>query len=57
MTSLARILGPVFGVSLFARRADFPYWAATGLMVLGLAMIVVAARGGEDFGESADAIR
>ena len=31
MTSLARIMGPVFGVSLFARRqSDFPYWAASG---------------------------
>jgi MFS transporter, DHA1 family, tetracycline resistance protein len=54
MTSLARILGPVFGVSLFARRSDFPYWAATGLMVLGLAMIIMAARGGSDFVEQGE---
>ncbi|MES1213303.1 MAG: MFS transporter [Singulisphaera sp.] len=52
MTSLARIMGPVFGVSLFARRADFPYWAATGLMLLGLVMIAAAARGGRDFAEA-----
>ena len=32
MTSLARILGPVFGVSLFARQSDFPYWAAASFM-------------------------
>jgi DHA1 family tetracycline resistance protein-like MFS transporter len=55
MTSLARIMGPVFGVSLFARRQDFPYWAATGLMVLGIVMIVVAARGGRDFADSGEA--
>lgn len=52
MTSLARIMGPVFGVSLFARGHDFPYWAATGLMALGIVMIVVAARGGQDFAET-----
>jgi MFS family permease len=51
MTTLARILGPVLGMSLFARRSDFPYWAATGLMVLGLVMIVTAARSGKDFVE------
>jgi DHA1 family tetracycline resistance protein-like MFS transporter len=54
MTSLARILGPVFGVSFFARRADLPYWAAAVLMVLGLGMIVVAARSGRDFVEVAE---
>ncbi|MBI2825134.1 MAG: MFS transporter [Planctomycetia bacterium] len=49
MTSLARIMGPVFGVSLFTYGQDLPYWAAAGLMVLGLAMIVAAARGGKDY--------
>ena len=55
MTSLARIMGPVFGVSLFARRQDFPYWSATALMVLGIVMIVVAARGGQDFADAGEA--
>ena len=55
MTSLARIMGPVFGVSLFARRQDFPYWAATALMVVGIVMIVVAARGGQDFADAGEA--
>ena len=45
----------MFGVSLFARRHDLPYWAATGLMALGLVMIVAAARGGEDFSDATDA--
>jgi MFS family permease len=54
MTSLARIMGPVFGVSLFARSRDFPYWAATALMAVGLVMIVAAARGGRDFAEAGE---
>jgi DHA1 family tetracycline resistance protein-like MFS transporter len=52
MTSLARILGPVFGISLMARRSDLPYWSAAGLMVLGLVMIVAAARRGADFDDA-----
>jgi MFS family permease len=51
MASLARILGPVFGIGLLARRSDLPYWAAAALMVLGLVMIVAAARRGTDFSE------
>jgi hypothetical protein len=48
-------MGPVFGVSLFARRQDFPYWAATALMVVGIVMIVAAARGGQDFTDAGEA--
>jgi len=55
MTSLARIMGPVFGVSLFARRQDLPYWAATALMIVGLLMIVTGARRGHDFADGGKA--
>ncbi len=55
MTSLARIMGPVFGVSFFARRQDLPYWSATALMVVGLIMILIAARRGHDFAERNEA--
>ncbi len=48
-TSLARILGPVFGVRLFAQSAAWPYWAAAALMAIGLAMIVLSVRAGRDF--------
>jgi MFS family permease len=48
-TSLARILGPVFGLRLFAQSPAAPYWAAAGLMVVGLAMIVASVRSGRDF--------
>jgi MFS family permease len=48
-TSLARILGPVFGVRLFAQGPELPYWAAAGLLLVGLGMIVAAVRAGRDF--------
>jgi len=48
-TSLARILGPVFGVRLFAQGPELPYWAAAAMLVVGLAMIVAAVRSGRDF--------
>jgi MFS family permease len=48
-SSLARILGPVSGLALFHRSADWPYWAAAAVMALGLLLIVIAARTGKDF--------
>jgi hypothetical protein len=53
ISSLARILGPMIGVPLVARNAMLPYWTAAGMMSLGLLMVVVAARGGEDFAPAA----
>lgn len=49
ISSLARILGPMIGIPLIERQATFPYWTAAGMMCLGLLMVVVAARGGNDF--------
>jgi DHA1 family tetracycline resistance protein-like MFS transporter len=49
-TSLARILGPVFGLRLFKQSAAWPYYGAAGLMVLALALIVISVRSGRDFG-------
>jgi MFS family permease len=51
MSSLARILGPVCGVSLLERSQEMPYWVASLCMALGLAMILPAVRGGKDFVE------
>jgi len=48
-TSLARILGPVFGLRLFTQSPAAPYWAAAGLMAVGLVMIVASVRAGQDF--------
>jgi MFS family permease len=56
ISSLARILGPMIGVPLVARNAMLPYWTAAGMMSLGLLMVVVAARGGEDFAPAAAAL-
>ena len=48
-TSLARILGPVFGLRVFAQSAALLYWSAAGLMALGLLMIIAAVRSGTDY--------
>gem|GEM_PF-5114040 len=48
-SSLARIMGPVFGARLFAESPDWPYWMSLVLLALGLVMVAVAARGGKDY--------
>jgi MFS family permease len=47
--SLARILGPLLGITLFASSALWPYVAALGLMVAALGMIALAIPHGHDF--------
>ena len=49
VSSLARILGPMIGIPLHGRGIGLPYWLATGLMALGLVLVIVAARGGRDY--------
>jgi DHA1 family tetracycline resistance protein-like MFS transporter len=48
-TSLARILGPVFGLRLFKQSPELPYFGAAALMVLALFLIVISVRSGSDF--------
>ncbi len=48
INSLARIFGPMVGVSLFYRRADIPLWAAAALMAAGLVIVLAAERDGRD---------
>ncbi|HEY1785046.1 MAG TPA: MFS transporter [Pirellulales bacterium] len=50
VSSLARILGPMIGIPLFGKGIGLPYWLAAGLMAVGLALVIVAARGGRDYG-------
>lgn len=60
MSSLARILGPLAGVPLVENRpladslgmkaAELPLFLAAGMMVVGLALIVIATRRGRDYG-------
>lgn len=52
VASLARILGPVVGIRLFAYRPDAPYFAAAGVMAIAVFAIVWVSRHGRDAGES-----
>jgi MFS family permease len=47
--SLARILGPLFGVRLFALSPPAPFAAAAGLMAACLLLIIVAVAAGKDY--------
>ncbi|MBI3462717.1 MAG: MFS transporter [Planctomycetes bacterium] len=49
VSSLARILGPMFGIPLLELRATLPYYVASALMAGGLLLVIVAARGGKDY--------
>jgi MFS family permease len=53
ITALARILGPMLGIPLLEQRAFLPlvlpYWVGGGLMVAGLVLIILSARGGHDY--------
>ena len=49
--SLARIVGPLVSVPLFTYFSPMhPYWAAMGLMAVGLAILAIGGRGGKDYG-------
>jgi MFS family permease len=48
-SALARILGPMLGVTLFYINASWPLWTAAALMAASLLLISLAARGGKDF--------
>ncbi len=53
MGALARILAPLLGLPLLYQKAFLPivlpYVVSIGMMLVGLAMILVSARGGHDF--------
>ena len=54
MLSLARILGPIAGMSLFSPdTVEHPYWVAGGLMVLGL-LLVSTLKDNKNSGNSGD---
>ncbi len=51
VSALARIIGPLVAVPLFTNVSHTsPYYASIGLMVLGLAALLIGARGGRDYG-------
>jgi MFS family permease len=55
VSALARILGPMTGIPLFKLGASLPFWTASGLMAVGLVLVLVAARRGHDFAPAAGA--
>jgi MFS family permease len=55
VSALARIIGPLMAVPLFTNVSHTsPYFASIGLMVLGLAALLIGARGGRDYGTPAE---
>lgn len=49
VNALARIVGSGLGIPLLRYRSDMPYWLAAAMMVVGLALLLAAARRGRDF--------
>ena len=56
VSSLARILGPMIGIPLHGVGIGLPYWLAAALMGAGLVLVIVAARGGRDYGTARAAL-
>jgi MFS family permease len=52
ISSLARILGPVIGIRLFAQSPQVPLWCATGVMALASLLTMLAVRTGRDYSQS-----
>jgi MFS family permease len=51
-SALARICGPLVSVPLFFVGPTLPYWTATGMMLLALAVFFLFARAGKDYATS-----
>ncbi len=51
VNSMARILGSFVGIPLLSLNLSLPYWVASGMMLLGAVLVVIAARTGEDYGK------
>lgn len=51
-SAIARIVGPLFAVPLFYAWPPAPYYVAIGLMLCGLACLLLGARGGKDYSAS-----
>ena len=54
VSSLARIVGSGIGIPLLTLQLNMPYYVATGLMFLGVLLIAVAAKCGQDFAATAE---
>jgi MFS family permease len=49
VSALARVVGPLIAVPLFFRSPEMPYWAAMGMIAVGLALFVAFGRSGRDY--------
>ena len=49
VSSLARIIGSGIGIPLLTIQLNMPYYVATGLMILGVLLIVLTSKRGKDF--------
>ncbi len=49
VSALARIAGPLISVPLFFISPTLPYWAAIVMMLVGLGILTLGARGGKDY--------
>lgn len=50
ISALARVVGPLIAIPLFKLGVTLPYWTSVGLMAAGLAIFVLLARRGKDYG-------
>jgi hypothetical protein len=50
VSALARVAGPLIAVPLFFRHATLPYWTALAMMCGALAIFLMLARRGQDYG-------
>ncbi|MCI0358740.1 MAG: MFS transporter, partial [Planctomycetaceae bacterium] len=53
VSALARVAGPLIAVPLFFRGATLPYWTAMAMMMGALAIFLLWARRGRDYGAAA----
>ncbi|HEX5103573.1 MAG TPA: MFS transporter [Pirellulaceae bacterium] len=49
-SALARVVGPLIAVPLFFRSPEWPYYAAIAMMAVALAVFLLFARHGKDYG-------
>jgi MFS family permease len=50
VSALARIFGPLISVPLSYQQPTLPYWTASGMMLVAMAIFLVFARHGKDYG-------
>ncbi|MCH7726145.1 MAG: MFS transporter [Planctomycetes bacterium] len=51
VNSLSRIVGSAVGIPLLGVHLALPYYAAAGLMGLGLILVIIASRSGSDYAQ------